>query len=269
MLKGENYAQFIESRLKIIDKTGTTRQFILNPVQRRFLVEDSKDRNIILKARQQGFSSLILAIFTADFLFKENCTNVVVADVTDNAVALLDRVKFYIKSYEEATGIKIPLKYNSKYQLYNEANNNYYTIGTAENVDFGRSRTVTNLHMSECAFYKDLTKMLAGALQAVVPGGFVCLETTANGFNEFKELWDQSTIGEATFAPLFYPASAFYDKDFLTGKKKELGRMYVQEYPETAEEAFLTSGSPYFDIESMQMYSKYTKEPMEKDLIYA
>ena len=116
-----NYADFVPARLKIVNKEGVTVPFILNPIQTKFLTEDSSDRDIVLKARQQGFSSLILAMFTADFLLTENSVNVVVADIADNSEALLARVKFFLKSYEEAVGMKIPLKYNSKYQLYNEA----------------------------------------------------------------------------------------------------------------------------------------------------
>jgi hypothetical protein len=48
--------------------------------------------DVILKARQQGFSSVILAMFTADFLLKENSRSVIVADIDDNATELLDTV---------------------------------------------------------------------------------------------------------------------------------------------------------------------------------
>lgn len=265
---GENYVKFIEARFKIIDKNGQIVPFILNPVQRRFMVEDSTQRNIVLKARQQGFSSLILARFAVDFITKQNINCVVVADISDNAIALLERVKFFIKSCEEKTGVKIPLKYNSKYELYNPVSNCRYSIGTAENSEFGRSQTITNLHMSEAAFYKDMKKLMSGALQAVVPDGLVVIETTANGFNELKEFWDDSMMGQTNFTPLFYPASAFYDEEFLKLKKQELGRMYEQEYPNSAEEAFLTSGSVYFDIHSLRNYLKDCREPISEGLIY-
>jgi hypothetical protein len=248
------YKEFIADNFKIVNKEGIGVDFILNKVQEKYLLEDSTDRDIILKARQQGFSSLSLARFTTDFLVKENSVNVVVADNADNAIALLDRVKYFLKSYEEKNQIKIPLKYNSKYEIFNEEANARYSIGTAENTEFGRSRTIKNLLLSEAAFYQHFEKILAGALQAVVPEGKVVIETTANGFKYFKNFWDASKRGETTFKPLFYKASDFYSKEFLEKKKQELKELYPQEYPETDLEAFISSGSKYFDTLSLQKY---------------
>lgn len=256
------YAKFIEARLTIINKEGINVPFKLNPVQAAYVAKSS-NRDIILKARQQGFSSFILAAFTADFLLRENSNSVVVADKSDNAIALLGRVKHYLQAYEEATGTKIPLKYNSKYQLVNGANNATYTIGTAQEQDFGRSRTITNLHLSEAAFYPNLPNLLAGAAQAVVPNGKLIIETTANGFNSFKTLWDDSVLGSTAYQPLFFKASDFYTEETLNQKRKELGeRLYKQEYPDNPLEAFITSGESYFDKEAMQHYLEETVEPI-------
>jgi len=263
----KNYERFIEERLSIINKEGIDVPFILNKPQKLF-IEKATGRDILLKARQEGFSSEIGAIFTGDFLLDQNSHSIVIADVSENATGLLDKVKYYLRSYEEKTGFKIPLKYNSKYELVNEVLNSRYQIGTAENTEFGRSKTVKNLHMSEAAFYKHFSKLLASALQAVRPDGRVVIETTANGFNEFKEFWDSSMLGETGFNPLFFSASLFYSKEFLEQKRKELKGFYKQEYPETAEEAFLTSGQPYFDSEALQWYLKQAREVISEGVIY-
>jgi hypothetical protein len=255
------YKRFIESRLSIVNKHSEVVPFILNKIQDKYLLVDYTGRDVILKARQQGFSSLILAMFTADFLIKDNQRNVIVADISDNASELLDRVKFYIKAYEVVKGIQVPLKYNSKYELFNESTNSRYTIGTADNVDFGRSKTITNLHLSEAAFYGNLEKMFSGAMQAVVPGGRIIIETTANGYGYFKSFWDECKLGDRPFKPLFYPASDFYDADFLINKRKELRELYPQEYPETDIEAFLSSGEMFFNTESLKWYLDNSEKP--------
>ncbi len=249
----KKYERFIEERLRIIDKTGTEVPFVLNKAQKMF-IERATGRDIILKARQEGFSSLIGGIFMADFLLKDNSYSVVLADNSDNAIGLLDRVKFYLRTYQEITGIKIPLKYNTKYEMVNEVINSRYQIGTAENTEFGRSKTITNLHMSECAFYPHFRKLIASALQAVTPDGRVALETTANGFNEFKSYWDESVRGDTGFNPLFFPCSLMYDAEFLEQKKKELGHLFDQEYPNDPSSAFLTSGETYFNTEALKFY---------------
>lgn len=258
----ENYRRWIEDQLTIINKEGEEVPFILNPIQKAFITQ-SQGKDIILKARQQGFSSLVLGSFTADFILKENSLSVVIADISDNAIDLLARVKHYIKSWEIKNKCKVPLKYNSKYELQNGANNARYIIGTAENTEFGRSKTITNLHMSEAAFYKHFANMQSSAGTALVPTGRFIIETTANGFNEFKTFWDATKLGETDFNALFFKASDFYTPEFLDRERRRLGRMFVQEYPETPEEAFITSGDTYFDKDAMTYYLEEVKKSKE------
>jgi nucleotidyltransferase/DNA polymerase involved in DNA repair len=127
MSKYTGSAKFIEDQLSIIGKDMVERPFILNNIQARF-VQQATGRDVILKARQMGFSSFILAAFTKDFILKDNSLSVILADKTDNSQDLLARVKHYIKSYEEKNNVKVPLKYNSKYELQNAHNNARYII---------------------------------------------------------------------------------------------------------------------------------------------
>lgn len=263
-----NYSAFIADNFHIVDKSGLLIPFNLNPIQCKFMDTDADRRDIVLKARQQGFSSAILGRFTTDFLMKPNSNNVVVADIAENAETLLGRVKLFIKSYEEINGVKVPLKTNSRTELTNEVLNSRYSIGTAENTEFGRSQTITNLHLSEAAFYPHLSALIAGAAQAVTQEGYMVIETTANGFNEFRELWGKSVLGETNFKPLFYKASDFYPQSFLDEKRRELGSKFNQEYPESPEMAFITSGSQYFDNKVLQEYLQTAREPLTEGLIY-
>lgn len=262
-----NYKAFIEENFRIIDKNATETQLILNSIQDHWINIEAS-RKIELKARQQGFTTIISAKKATKFILLPNRYIVTIADNTDNAMGILERVKFMLKSYEDINHVKVPLKYNSKYELFNEANNSHWIIGTAENIDVGRSKTITDLHISEAAFARDLKRLLAGVLQAVVPDGEVDIETTANGFNEFKQVWDLATLGENNLTPLFYKASEFYSPEFLAEKKKELGAFYAQEYPETPEEAFLTSGDLFFDAFALKYYQANAKEPMTEGGIY-
>lgn len=262
---GIDYKRYIEDNFFLVDKNAEYVPFKLNSIQAMYSEETSR-RNIVLKARQQGFSSYILARFTTDFILQENSQSVIVADIDENAEALLERVKLYLRSWEEKNGFKIPLKYNSKSVLVNEAMNSKYTIGTAKSTEFGRSKTITNLHLSEAAFYPNLSKIMAGAGTAVTPNGYIVLETTANGFNEFKDFWDKSEMGDTGFKSLFYRASDFYDEEFLRMEKARLGRLYNQEYPDSALEAFLTSGDPYFNQDSLASYLRNIKQPQRECL---
>jgi hypothetical protein len=181
---------------------------------------------------------------------------------------MLDKVKFYIGSWEDKNKKKVPLKYNSRNELYNEGNGARYSIGTAQNTEFGRSKTITNLHLSEAAFYNYLMKIITGAGQAITPTGHFVIETTANGYNEFKDLWDEAEMGSNNFKPHFYKASDFYDQTFLDSKKRDLKEMFSQEYPETPEEAFLSSGEMFFEKSALRIYQSEVITPITEDLIY-
>lgn len=257
----EKSALFIEDMLTIIDKNGNEVPFELNDMQKKF-VRNATGRDIILKGRQMGFSSFILGAFTKDFIFTENSLSVVIADIADNAQDLLSRVKHYIKAYEAKNNTKIPLKYNSKYELQNALTNSRYIIGTAENTEFGRSKTITNLHMSEAAFYKHFRKLQAGAGTALIPKGRFVIETTANGFNEFKTFYDESVLGETDFKAHFYTSHGFYPQEYIESERKRLGRLFDQEHPATPEIAFITSGELYFDTDALRWYLERTKEPV-------
>jgi hypothetical protein len=246
-----NYQKFIEKRFRIVDKKGQLINFELNKIQKKFLGKDYSDNCIILKARQQGFSSIITAIFTADFILREHSYSVIVADMEDNATGLLDKVKKYIENYQIITGEKVPLKYNSRFELYNPFMDTTFIIGTAKNQEFGRSKTITNLHCSEVAFYPNIQNIISGAGQAVVETGRKIFETTANGFNDFKKLYEEAKDGKNEYKPLFYKASEFYSPEFLEKKKAELKELFPQEYPENEIEAFVTSGKCYFDKDSL------------------
>lgn len=248
------YPSFLVENFKLLNKQQERVPFAVNPIQQRY-IDEASGHDFILKARQQGFSSLVLGIFASDFIMKQDTLSVVVADDSDNAVGLLDRVKLYIEEYEYINGIKIPLKYDSKYELVNYENGSRYAIGTAQNVRFGRSKTITNLHLSEAAFYPHFQKIMAGAGSAVVPEGRFIIETTANGFNEVKTFWDESMLNQTGFKPLFFPAQDFYGPEFLARELKRLGqRLYLQEYPSNPTEAFIASGETYIDNLALAHY---------------
>jgi hypothetical protein len=257
----------IEENYEIINKEGKRVKFILNKAQDHF-IQNLAQYNIVLKDRQLGFSAEILALGTNKFIFGENQRCVSMSHEASATQRLLDRVKFFKDSFERNNNVKIPLKYNSRNELvYGERNNTFY-IGTAGSSEFGRGDTITFLHLSEFAFYPDPEKILAGIMQAVVPDGIVFIETTANGFNFFKTVWDEAVMGVRNFKPHFYGPEWEYSKEFLGEKKKQLGRLFVQEYPNTPEEAFLTSGDLYFNSDSLKWYLDRVQDPIKESVIY-
>jgi len=260
------YRKFIEDNFTIIDKDKKEVPFKLNKAQIHF-IDNLTERNVILKARKMGFSSVLLAIACVKFITGENERCISMSFDKDASIKQLERAKHFIRSYERINKKKIPMKYASKNELVWEGKRddgttytNALRIGTAKSTGFGRGDDITFLHLTEVSMADHLDQLLAGVGEAVVRNTIISLETTANGYNEFKTFWDEASAGARNYNALFYSPEWEYDKELLDKKKAELGRLFDQEFPMTPELAFIASGNQYFDREALQDLLKKTKE---------
>lgn len=98
---------------------------------------------------------------------------------------------------------------------------------------------------------------------ADVGGRVIGLSTAKGSGNFFHDFWIRATTGSSGFTHLFYPWSANTDRDkeWYESKRRTLpGAKLYQEYPQTAEEAFLKSGNPVFDVDQLNQLE--TIEPI-------
>lgn len=261
------YRGLIESRMTIIDKNKREVPFLLNDAQRDFLPRLGDYLNlIVLKARKMGFSSVILGIGAVKFLTGTNERVVSMSFDSGASQRQLERAKHFLASYERFvqqtnSRFKLPLKYNSKTELTLESIDedgrpfqNTMRVGTAKSNSFGRGDDITFLHLTEVSLADHLEDLLAGVSEAVVADAHTVLETTANGYNEFKALWDAAVLGERDYLALFYSPEWEYGLEHLEGRRKKLGRLYTQEYPPTPQDAFIASGDLYFEREALRWY---------------
>src|SRR3990167_7999496 len=297
------YKTAIKKSFLIVDKQAKTIPFILNEPQNKILAA-LKDKDIILKARQEGISSLVLALFTIDFITIENVRCVVIAHESGATQRLFDRVKFYLDSLKTTFPGELPykLKYNSKSELVNTEKNSIFYIGTAGARVFGRGDTIHNLHISEFAFWDNQEKMFTSLLQAVPREGRIIIETTANGVgNFFHSLWKKSQSTGSSFNTHFLPwymlseySMPITEGFILTDEEKELQTAYNltneqlnwrrwklaqmngnidlfnQEFPATADEAFIVSGNPIWAPTMLKKYLFKCKSPFKRgDLVGA
>lgn len=197
----DNPELLIEMTFNIVDKEKSTVPFFLNEVQHSFIdllnesIEKHKQgkllhlRFLVLKGRQQGFTSVITAYQLANTLIKKNFTGFTLADTADNVRAIFQDKAKYV--YNQLPDILKPTeKYNSKTEMFFENLNSSWRINVATD-QVGRSRTINFFHGSEAAFWKCLISETQSSLgEALTKDSIQILESTANGFNEFKDLWD-------------------------------------------------------------------------------
>lgn len=270
----EKYKRAIENEFTIVNKDKLTVPFLLNKAQNDF-IQKIVEKNVILKSRKLGFSSLILGIAGIKFLFGKNEKCVSMSFDASASAKQLERAKHFIKSFEIRNKTELKLKYNSKSELVYEGIDhqgepyvNTLRIGTAKVDSFGRGDDITFLHLTEVAQADNLENLLAGVGEAVVNNAIVTLETTANGFSQFKSFWDEAE--ERGYRKFFYAPTWEYSKEYLEEKERNLKRLFDQEYPMTDEIAFLTSGEMFFDSEALRFYNDFVKnkEPITYQLAF-
>lgn len=298
---------YIESCLKIKTKSGTVVPFRMNDAQRKLYAvakrqqDDGKPvRLIILKARQLGFSTMTEGLIFHACATRKNVNALIVAHREDATANLFRMSKLFydelpapVKPMLRASNAQeLVFENPSKLRSEREARpglRSRIRCATAGGRGIGRSDTLQCVHLSEYAFWPDgadgKASTLAGILQAVpsLPGTMVVIESTANGFEDFKERWDAAVAGENDFEPVFF--AWFENPDYsmpvvpgtewtpeerdlkaayrLTDEQLQWRRwcianncggsldMFRQEYPASPGEAFLHSGTGVFDNEQI------------------
>jgi hypothetical protein len=298
-LARNNPKEIIESMFYIVDKGGKRVPFIFN-VPQNIYYEKMTARDDILKARKEGFSSMILAILTCKFLFVPNSVSACVSHLEEDTKRLFDKVRYYIDNLP----FEVELEQASVSRLRIKEMNSDFFIGTAGSKTFGRGDTIHNLHLSEFAHYPNWD-MITGLLNAVpddLDNTWVVKETTANGYGTPHHVaWLSEKKGESVFAPLFfswadhpeYQMEIKEDTKFSNEERKlqeaygltdeqllwrqwKISSMqptqdytredlFKQEYPMTDTEAFLSSGRPIFDPETLEWYEQaICSEPLKR-----
>lgn len=196
----DNPEKLIELCFTVVDKEKKVVPFFLNEVQHEFInilnkaIEDYEQGLItsisllVLKGRQQGFTTLITAYQLAATITRHNFEGLTLADKSSNTEAIFqNKAKFMYNRLPEM--IKPTEKYNSKRQLLFDKLNSSWSVDTATK-EVGRSRTINFFHGSECAFWKDgISKIQASLGETFTQNAIKIYETTANGFNDYREMW--------------------------------------------------------------------------------
>jgi hypothetical protein len=207
----ENPDYLIEMCFVVVDKDKETIPFFLNKVQQIFIsklkkaISDFKAgkrkhlKFLILKGRQQGFTTAITAYQLACSLTKRNFAGFTLADDAENTETIFeDKAKYPYNQLPEE--LKPTEKYNNRREFHFEKLNSRWRVATAAGKGVGRSKTLNFFHGSEAAFWDAINDVLTAIGPAFTKDCIQILESTPNGFNEFKDLWDDDNNWE----PLFF-----------------------------------------------------------------
>lgn len=313
MIDLKNPREYCENFLMIRDKKSNLVPLRMKPAQERLyeIIKEEHDagrpvRLVVLKGRQLGTSTEIEGLYFADTATSENVFTLIVAHVEDATSHLFAMNKLFYDNLPDA--IKPMLKASNAQELVfenptkdpiekerNPGLRSRIRCVTAGSRGVARSFTLRNVHCSEAAFWPSFEENMLGIMQAVPndPDTCVIVESTPNGYNDFKSFWDSAVEGRNGFRPVFLPW--YWDPDYQmpappgavwTDEELELAdaygltpeqlqwrrwcirtncggdeRLFRQEYPSTPDEAFLFSGRPFFDNETIILMRAKARAP--------
>ena len=204
----------LENLYVINTKSDGKRIFKLSRAQRHFL-ENMRHRNIILKSRQLGFSTLITLWILDEILFSTNKEAIAIAHIKEGMTDIFDKkAKFAIMNLPDEIKRIFNFKTSSKTKLQVEfGDGSVSSFGVSLS---GRSGTYHYVHISEYAklskqFPQRAEEVITGTLPAVPFDGRVFMESTAEGstgsfYDMYYDALKNKNKGiEALFNVEFYP----------------------------------------------------------------
>jgi hypothetical protein len=284
--------------LKVRPKVGGLPvTFQLNAVQRvihrkleQQKAETGKVRALLLKARQQGASTLVQARYFHQVSMRFGRRAFILSHEEKSASNLFDMAAtFYQRMPPE---LRPTLEASNAKELVFASLKSGYAVATAGSKDTGRSATAQLFHGSEVGFWQNAESHMM-SLGQVVPnerGTEIILESTANGIgNLFHTMWQAAEAGASDYIPIFTPW--FWSLEYSTPVPAGFGfapddieyqRMhectpeqlywrrrkidtdfsgdelrFAQEYPATAAEAFVNVGhNPFISVASVMKARK-------------
>lgn len=201
----DKQARLSDGFYSIKDKDGNIVPFRMNEDQAKF-IEERHGMDIVLKARQKGFTTVIQLDMLDDCLFVPNTGAGVIAHNLDDAKAFFaDKIKF---AYD-----RLPQEFRAVVSSTQDAANSMkFSNGSSIRVGTSlRSGTLQRLHVSEygklCAKFPEKAKEVkSGAFNTVQAGQRITVESTAEGqaghFYELTQIAQRKLASGQPLTPL-------------------------------------------------------------------
>lgn len=277
----------IENLFRIRDTKGELVNLKFNQPQKLFNQRaKGKQFVYVIKARKMGLSTRIIAKFIHRCFTRRNVHAVLLTHSDDAAAKMLsERIKPMINNSEIPLGAKI----TNDGAFFPENDSRLY-VGTAGSRKFGRGDDINLYHLSEYAHWES-PEVQTGVEEACIEGAEGYIETTTNGVNFAKTLWENSKLGKTRYTPIFLPwyaddryrlpgatLSDLTDEEqklmeafgltieqvaWRRGKLRNMSQpeLFPQEYPSNDAECFLSSGRMVFDWISLMRQEQNCDPP--------
>jgi hypothetical protein len=215
-----NCAQILNTAGQLVPLTPKPAQLRVWEAAQRQIDAGKPVRLIVPKARKEGVSTFAVSRLVQQTTMTPNQTCITVAQDGTTAGELLQMATMIHANLPDSKEwpIKPPIANKSRRKELAFGNpsrvaqatgdfgiNSRLIADTAGEFEAGRGFTFHGVHCSEAALWPNLQRKLTSLLNAVPdePNTFVILESTANGFNHWRNLCMQAREGENDFELVF------------------------------------------------------------------
>ena len=210
-----NRRLFIETLVRIEDKSRNLVPYVLNPIQVD-IDATSSGRDVYVKAAQVGASSYFICDFLIDCLTIPGTTAIIISYDEFISSRLLRKAQVFYEALKAAIPTIDEMHHKSTFEKTFERTHSSFYISSARSFSGVRGEPIHDLLLDEFAFWQpgDAEKIFAAALQRVpiTPERKtkVRIVSTPNGEdNDFHEVYmaakEGKELGKSTFKHHFYP----------------------------------------------------------------
>jgi len=296
-----NPEAFFAEYLKIRDKADDLVSFNRSTMQQSYaqmkraaVIEGKKPWYLVVKPRQVGVTTEEQGEsykMVATGKHKQVMTLAHTKESTETIFRMVNRF------YDHMDPNVRPKRSDARTELHFPEQDCLFTVSTAKADSPAHGLTLSRVHLSEAARYKmtyaQMEDLMNGVMEAAANGEIVAESTARGAQGWFYEEFVKAMEGDSQWTAIFLawfddpknaipldPGEVIERKDeeiqrsrhlgpwtdeqikYRRDKQAQAGRLFLQEFPETWQEAFLVSGDCWFDVPFIQSLIPTCAQPV-------
>jgi hypothetical protein len=159
---------------------------------------------VVLKGRQEGISTITLAL-TLYWLFShKGLQGALVTDSDDNKTKFRSTLQMYIRSLSAGWRVRGGIESHNRSEMIlgNRSRMGYFVAGKKKGSDLGRASSANYLHATEISSWGDEEgfKAFVSTLAETNPNRLYVWESTARGYNHWYEMYEKAKTSATQIA---------------------------------------------------------------------
>ena len=252
---------FMKKYVKIQHQTRGIIPFELYPFQEDTLQDFiDHDRNIVLKSRQMGISTLVSAYALWTMIFHPGKNVLILSTVQNTSKEIVSKIRLANNSLP--SWLKVPTVEDNRLSL--KFKNESRVLAASSAADSARGFSSYLLVMDECAFIENAEEVWTSAQQTMATGGRAILLSTPNGVgNFFHQMWVDAESKKNTFKTIRLKWDKHPERD-QSWRDKQTSELGIKRASQECDTEFLSSGNTVVDTAIIEHYRhNKCKQPVE------